>query len=187
MDTNLLLTTLVTILLAFVGYWVTYFNNLRLSQRTEKLERINRQLAELYGPMFAHASASDIAWRAFRSVYRANQVNFFREGPPPTEAELIAWRLWISTVFMPINLRIYELILAKSDLLIESKMPEGLLLFCAHVAAYQAVMKKWENGDFSENTSLVSYPSKMILDYSRSSFQNLKAEQEKILGKKIKK
>jgi hypothetical protein len=53
MDTNLLLPALVTISLAFIGYFATYFNNLRLSQRSEELARVNRQLSELYGPLFA--------------------------------------------------------------------------------------------------------------------------------------
>ena len=55
-----------TIILAFIGYLVTYLNNLKLSQRTERLERINRQLGELYGPLFALTQSSDRAWKAFR-------------------------------------------------------------------------------------------------------------------------
>ena len=104
MDTNFFVTTVVTLLLAFIGYLATYLNNLRLSQRAEKLERVNRQLGELYGPMFALTNASDIAWRAFRSVNRSGKA-YFGDGKPPSESELQAWRLWISTVFMPVNLR----------------------------------------------------------------------------------
>lgn len=183
MTTGLLVTTSVTILLALAGYLVTYFNNLRLSQRAERLARVNRQLGELYGPMFAMTHATDVAWRAFRSVYRPGQT-YFGEGRPLSNRELEAWRLWMTTVFMPINLRIYELILSKSDLLIDKEMPDTLLAFCAHVAAYQAVIKKWENNDFSEHTSLVNYPADTMLEYARSSFQQLKLEQDRLLGKK---
>jgi hypothetical protein len=185
MDTNLVVTTIITVLLAFVGYLATYLNNLRLSQRSEKLERVNRQLSELYGPLFALTNASDTAWRAFRSVNRPGQAYYFGSGETPTEAELKAWRLWMTTVFMPINLRIYEIILSKSDLLIETKMPECLLLYCAHVAAYQAVLKKWENNDYSENLSVINYPNE-IVEYSKKSYQLIKAEQEKLIDGKIK-
>jgi hypothetical protein len=186
MDINLVIPTIVTIFLALIGYLATYLNNLRLSQLAERLDRVNRQLGEFYGPMFAMTHASDIAWRAFRSVYRPGQT-YFGEGKPLTDEELKTWRLWMSTVFMPVNLRVYEIILSKSDLLIEPQMPECLLMFCAHVAAYQAVLKKWENKDFSEHTSLVNYPAGVLLDYARESFQKLKTEQEELLGRKYRK
>ena len=182
MDQSLLITTTVTIILALVGYFVTYFNNLRLSQRNDKLDRVNKQLGELYGPLYALSNSSDISWKAFRSVNRPGKA-YFGEGDPPTEEELKTWRLWITTVFMPTNQRMYELILSKSDLLIESQMPEALLLLCAHVTAYQAVLKRWENEDYSEYISLINYPSMMVLDYAKDSFQKLKSEQKTLLEK----
>jgi hypothetical protein len=111
--------------------------------------------------------------------------NIFEMERSPTQAELQQWRLWMTTVFMPINLRIYEIILAKSDLLIETKMPDCLLQFCAHVTAYQAVLKKWESNDYSEHLSLIDYPME-IIEYSNNSYQTIKAEQERLLGRKMK-
>ena len=184
MDTNLIVTTIITILLALIGYFATYLNNLRLSQRSERLTRINRQLGELYGPLFSLTHASNIAWKGFRSVYRPGQ-SFFVNGKGPTEEELKAWRLWMTTVFMPINLRIYEIILSKSELLIETEMPECLLLFCAHTTAYQAVIKKWEANDYSEHLSVINYPSD-IDKYAETSYQVLKTEQAKLIGSKLK-
>jgi hypothetical protein len=182
MSSELMITTVVTITLAFIGYLITYLNNLRLSQRAERIQRVNRQLAELYGPLFAMSQASKIAYHAFRSANRPQQAYFDVE-KPPNEKELEAWRLWMTTVFMPVNLRMYELMLSKSDLLIEAQMPEGFLSFCAHVTAYQAVMKKWENNDFSEHRSLVNHPRKLLEDYLDESFRKLKTEQEALLGK----
>jgi hypothetical protein len=173
----------ITVILAFSGYLITYLNNVRLSQRAGRLERVNRQLAELYGQLFALSQASDRAWQAFRRKYRYGKM-YFDEGAPPTVEELEAWRLWMSTVFMPNNLRMYELVLSKSDLLIESEMPQCLLDFCAHVTAYQTVMKKWEINDFSEHTSLIPYPAKSLNEYIRKSYVGLKAEQQRLLGKK---
>lgn len=181
MNTALIITTLVTISLALLGYFATYFNNLRLSQRSERLSRVNRQLSELYGPLFALSYASHSAWIAFRLKYRSNQKFFFSDDNSPTDEELKAWRLWMTTVFMPINQRMYELVLSKSDLLIETTMPEPLLELCAHVAAYFPVLKKWEANDFTEHTSPLNFPDSLG-PYCDQSFQNLKAEQSKLLG-----
>lgn len=183
MSTELVITTVTAILLALVGYLVTYLNDLRLAQRAEKLERVNKQLEQLYGPMFALTQASNIAWQAFRTIYRPEYATYFGAGEPPTEEELKAWRLWMSSVFMPINLRIYEAIVSNTHLLMEEEMPGILLNFCAHVEAYRTVLKQWEENDFSKHTSVVNYPVE-ILEYAQRCFMILRKEQAELLGVK---
>jgi hypothetical protein len=177
---KLLLTTGITIELAFIGYLVTYVNSLRLSQRAEQLARVNRQLAEYYGPLFALTQAGDSAWAAFGGEkFRPGSEAFF-EGREIAEGDLRAWRTWMKTVFMPTNRRIYECILTKSDLLIEPKMPQCLLDLCAHVASYEPVLAAWDAGDYSEHTGLLNFPDD-IVEYAQASFEKLKAEQQKLM------
>ncbi len=171
----------VTILLALLGYLATYWNNLRLSQHKDKLDRINRQLSDLYGPMFSLTHASNIAWQGFRSKHRPDRSYF--DGTVLPEEDLAEWRLWMSKVFMPINIQLYDIILTKSDLLIETEMPQCLLLFCAHVAAYQAVLEKWANKDYSEHLSVVGYPGE-IEQYAQRSYAEIKSRQAILLGEK---
>jgi hypothetical protein len=177
-----LITTTVTILLALSGYLVTYLNNLRLSQRSERLERISRQLSELYGPLYGLIHAETTIFKVFRSIVRPN-THFFSEDDPPTEADLEAWRLWMSTVFAPINNRMYELVLSKSDLLLETEVPQCFRDLSAHVVGYQLVMKKWENGDYSQHLSFILFPQEDLLTYVTDSFNALKQEQARLLGK----
>ncbi len=169
--TAAVITAIVTIFVALAGYLITYWNNILLSRRTERLNRINKQLNEFYGPLYSLVYSSSKSWVTFRTKYRSQKRSYFSDNPPPTEEELQAWRLWMTTVFMPINLRIYEMVVSKADLLIERDMPECLRELCAHVASYQTVLKKWENNDFSEHTSLIDYPGRELLDYSHRSFQ----------------
>ncbi len=181
--TAAVITGVVTILVALAGYLITYWNNILLSRRSEQLNRINKQLNEFYGPLYSLVHSNSKAWVTFRTKYRQG-ISYFSNDPLPTEEDIQAWRLWMTTVFMPINLRIYELIVSKADLLIESDMPDCLRELCAHVAAYQTVLKKWENDDFSENTSLINYPGRALLDYSRRSFKELKERQANLLGER---
>lgn len=90
----------------------------------------------------------------------------------------------MQTVFMPNNIRMYDMIVSKADLLIETDMPQCLLIFCAHVSAAQPVMKKWEAKDYSQQRSEVFYPAKELLEYCSKSFKSLKAEQSSLLGAK---
>lgn len=177
-NTSWIITTTVTGCLAFLGYLITYTNNLRLSQRKDRLDRVNAQLGELYGPLFAMDHASFIAWQKFFDEYHEAPGKIF--GKNPSEKTLKVWQLWMRTVFMPMNSRMNELILSKSHLLIEDHMPSCVLDLCAHVAAYQVVLARWEHDDYSEHRSFIEFP-KEFHDYAMESFEMLKSEQSRLL------
>jgi hypothetical protein len=146
------------------------------------LDRINQQLRNLYGPLYATDQSSGIAWDAFRSRYRPDK-GFFSSKPGPTEEDLAAWRLWMSEVFMPLNLRMERAIVENADLIIEEDIPDCFLRLSAHIAAYKPVLKKWQLGDYSEHTSLSYYPTD-LRDYIISSYNKLKREQALLVGRK---
>lgn len=172
----------VSILLAVAGYLATYLYNLKLSERKDRLDRVNKQLGEFYGPLLALTSSGRSAWLAFRTRYRPDTPSYWSDAPPPTPEEAEAWRLWTTEVFMPVNLRIVDLITRHADLLDESEMPQVLLDVCAHVAAYQAVLKQWEMEDFSEHTSVINFPSLELIRFASTGFARIKTEQSELLG-----
>jgi len=96
---------IVTAALAFVGYLVTYRTNLRLSQRKERLERVNKQLADFYGPLFAMVHASSSAFETFRDAHWSERRHFFQQGVQPTYRDVIDWRRWVTYALMPLNRR----------------------------------------------------------------------------------
>jgi hypothetical protein len=168
-------------LVAVVGYFIAYRNNLRLSQRKDRLDRVTHQLSDLYGPLLAVASAGNATWLAFRRQYRPGGAFWGKSRPAPTPEEAAAWRLWMTTVFMPLNRRIRDVIVDHADLLDEERIPELLLEVCAHVAAYEPVVKEWETGNYDQHTTPMNFPSVQLLAYSRERFQDLKAEQNRLL------
>lgn len=147
MSNTAVLTALVTVLLAVLGYLATYLNNVRLGQRQARLDRVNRQLSELYGPMLAILGANARAFEHFSEDYDFS-YGLFRGGPP-TEEDHKQWRRWVTTVFAAQNERLHEIILTKSDLLVDDHMPSSLLDFCSHVLGYKVVMLEWEEGDYT--------------------------------------
>jgi hypothetical protein len=181
MDTKTAITLFVTVLLAVTGYLATYVNNLRLAQRKERLERVNRQLEKLYGPLFSLVRASTITWDAFRQT-ATRRGPFWDSEHPPTAEEAAEWRLWMTSVFMPLNERMQVTIIEHADLLDEPEMPNCLLSLCAHVAAYQSVLKRWAQGDYSRNWSVINFPREELLLYTAQTFLRLKAVQAALLG-----
>jgi hypothetical protein len=82
----------------------------------------------------------------------------------------------------PPNNKMMDIIFEHADLLIEDKIHPCLLEFSAHVAGYEVVIKRWQEGDRTAMYSVVDWPSG-LLDYLRQSFQSLKAEQRLLLDK----
>jgi hypothetical protein len=159
----------------------TYLNSLRLAQRKERLDRIDRQLKELYGPILALVSASRAAYEGFRSICRPG-VRFFADSPGPTDQELAYWRLWMKEVFMPYFEVMAKLITDHADLLDEDEIPDCFLELCAHVAANKAVIKAWDAGDFSRHTAVNYFPEKSLDPYVRTRFTELKKAQAALHG-----
>jgi hypothetical protein len=171
----------VTLALALGGYLATYFNGLRLDQRKDRLDRVNRQLSELYGPLLALASASSHSWEVFRGHFQTKTWRFFEPESPPTKEAMQTWRQWMRHVFMPLNERMMELVITKPDLLDSPTMPDCLLELAAHVAAYRAFIAQWDNSDFSQNKALIEFPPG-VLNYTAGTFSKLKEEQQQLLG-----
>src|SRR6185295_15457228 len=154
-----LLSILVTIALALIGLMVTYIIQLRLARRKEYLDLVNLRLNEFYGPLYVSSEASVIAFDALRLKLGRDYV--FLNRSRPDEREFSEWKIWLPQVLMPLNDFREDLILRKSYLVREKKMPDCLLQFVAHNAAYKAVLQKWTEGDFSEFLSVIDFPTEL--------------------------
>ena len=177
---------LVGVCVAVIGYFIKYWTDLKIEQRNDRLERINRQLNEFYGPLLALTRSSDESWQAFRKRYRPGGGSFWKADPPLTREDAIAWRQWMTTVFMPLHQRMMDLVLQHAALIEEPEMPSCLLVMCVHVAGYQAILKEWETGEISvareDNISIVNFPGQELAEYAATAFSRLKAEQADLLG-----
>lgn len=165
---------------AIGGFFVAYWNNLRLAARNDRLARLNRQLQELYGPLLALVHAGNRSWDVFRSQHRPSG-SYWGSEPPPNDDEARAWRLWVSTVFMPLNRQMRDVIVAHADLLQEDDVDPCLLDLCAHVAAYEAILKRWEGDDYAEHAPPLAFPRRELSEYASDSFRRLKSRQNALL------
>ena len=180
MDNKFIITTIITVVLAFVGYLAKYANDIKIANRKDKLERVNRQLKELYGPLLSLLSSSNSSWNKFRNSYRKNAGAYFDPNDPPTEREKEIWRNWMQTVFIPNTEKGYEIIIKNGDLIINDEFPKCFKDFCAHVETYRPVLKKWHENDFTEHTALINYPLEIVA-YVEEAYKELKSEQNKLI------
>lgn len=179
MDWPLFATLTVSVLIAVTGYLLKYLADVDLERQKGQLDRVNRQLSELYGPLFGLARTGTWSFKAFFESIRADGADFQDRGP--TKEEAASFRLWMTYVLMPLNRRLVELILTKADLLEENEMPDVLLRVVAHVSSYEAAVKRWEDGDYSRMWAVISFPGDELGQYTSKSYAQLKDRQGVLL------
>jgi hypothetical protein len=166
-----------TIVAAIIAALLAYGNNARLHRSQETLKRVNAQIGDFYGPLFSISEASEAAGHAFRSQVRPGKEYFFAR--ELTSAEQDKWESWITTVFMPANRRMYEILISHSHLIVDD-MPQAFLDFCAHVSCYEVILHSWEQGDYTELNSVLRFPDG-FREQIRNDFFRLKERQRVLL------
>jgi hypothetical protein len=165
---------ILTIIVAFTGYAITFMSAHMLARRRDKLKLVNKRLNEFYGPLYVASEAGNIAYRSLLNRLGKEQSY------PILDSELQEWVLWMRTIFIPLNEVRERIIIDKAHLIVEEKMPQCLLDFVTHVVGYKAVLAKWANGDYSERRSTIGWPPEFDA-YVRESYAKLKAEQMRLM------
>ena len=168
----------IAILAASLAYW----NSVRLGKQQARIDRVNAQLSEFYGPLLAHSHVALNARLVFLRRYSANRPYVFRKGEEVSDETRDAWIAWMKTVFMPANRAMVKLIVEKTHLLDGEDMPPEFHTFLAHVSGYEVVMKRWEQGDYSTYLSLIPHPGPKFHEYIAETFARLKRRQQDLLG-----
>jgi hypothetical protein len=165
---------ILTILLAFGGWFITFLSSRLLARRQAELELVTRRINEFYGPLYVASEAGHTAYRAL--LKRQGKES----SDPIRDEDLKEWVLWMRTIFMPLNDIREKIIIEKAALIVEEKMPPCLLDFVTHVVGYKALLVKWAEEDFSERRSSIGWPPEFDA-YVRNSYATLKAEQIRLM------
>ncbi len=165
---------ILTILLAFAGYLMTFLSARMLARRRDKLKLVIKRLNEFYGPLYVASEAGNIAYRALLNRQGKEKSD------PILDSEMKDWMLWMTTIFMPLNDIREKIIIEKAYLVVEERMPQCLLDFVTHVVGYKAVLAKWAEGNYVERRSSIGWPPQFDV-YVRHSYAALKAEQTHLM------
>ena len=165
---------ILTVLVAFTGYALTFISSHMLARRRDKLELVNKRLNEFYGPLYVASEAGNIAYRSLLNKQGKTKSE------PITDEDLKDWVLWMRTIFIPLNEIREKIIIEKAHLIIEEQMPQCLLDFVTHVVGYKAVLRKWADGDFTDRRSTIGWPPQFDV-YVRTSYAALKAQQMQLM------
>jgi hypothetical protein len=168
--------------------------------RDVRIARIDRQLSDLYGPLYTLYETGEVYWFTFvdehsndRSVPREFRAFFPEPGRPfpvPSKSQLEEYRLWMSSVFSPINERMEQIMVNQGELIAGRKIPECFQEFCVHVAGNRLAAARWtkavEPNDLSveDHKAGFSHPGPRLSEYLRAAYTVLKDTRKKILAEK---
>jgi hypothetical protein len=152
---------ILTVVLAFAGYLVTFLSTRMMARRADS-------------PLYVASQAGNIAYRSLLEKQGKTQCH------PINDEELKEWTLWMTTIFMPLNDIREKIIIEKAYLIVEEEMPRCLLDFVTHVVGYKALLSRWAEGDYAERRSTIGWPPEFDI-YVESSYKALKAEQTRLI------
>lgn len=165
---------ILTIVLAFAGYLITFLTSRVSGRRAARLRLVDQRLNEFYGPLYVATVAGNIAYKTLLQKMKKAECH------PIRDEDLKEWTLWMTTIFMPLNDIREKIIIEKAHLIVEEQMPQCLLDFVTHVVGYKALLTQWANGDYTERRSMIGWPPEFDC-YVERSYKALKAEQTRLL------
>jgi hypothetical protein len=174
------ITASASIIVAVLVFVLNQWGQVRAERRRARLDRVNAQLQQLYGPLKTLADANEAIWRALRADYLPDAARR-RSSEPLSQADWERWAIWVESALMPANRQMRDLIMQHAHLLIEVEMPEPLLAFCSHVAAYEVALATDRTAGAPASRPMIRHPGDRFLAHLRDAFTALKAEQERLL------
>jgi hypothetical protein len=174
MPSSLQNAAVLTVVLAFAGYLVTFASTRMMARRADRLRLVNQRLNDFYGPLYVATVAGNTSYRSLLAKQGKTQCH------PVRDDEIKEWVLWMTTIFMPLNDVREKIIIENAHLIVEEQMPQCLLDFVTHVVGYKALLSKWAEGDYTERRSTIGWPPEFDL-YVERSYKALKAEQTRLL------
>lgn len=110
--------------------------------KARALDRLDRQIKELYGPLDSRIATNTSYWLKFCEENCPNGGTFFGEGPSAPR-DVALWRSYITSSGLPDVKNMSELIESHGDLIVGDKLPPSFAQLTDHRKAYELLVAKW--------------------------------------------
>jgi hypothetical protein len=171
----------ITVILAICSWLVTYFHAYSSKIYDAKLAHLDAQIKHLYGPVYASLMSGAAVWEAFHKKYWPDRKTYFDGNQDAKDEEL--WRIWIQAVFLPIHKEVKSTIVANVDLFRGNEIPPVAIELLAHIHAYEAIIMRWERGDYTEHVYATTFPVD-ALPHFKKELEALLKERAKLRGER---
>ena len=167
-----------------VGWFASYLLGSRADRRrarlTAQIAHIEKQLAELYGPLAFLVYEGRATFKDLLQTLGRRYV-FYADRPLP-EDELKIWLFWVDNDLMPRNMAIQNLLSTKTHLIQDGDLPASYIAFLDHHNSWRVTHERWrqEKVPYSWH-SKVNWPAKFDEEVL-GAFRQLKKLHSELVG-----
>ena len=175
----------ISILVATAGAVIAYVSAIAAESRRRRLDRIDQQIRELYGPLLILAITNDGAWIAFEKSAEnmpgsldQYYSRFWRMETP----EQTHWRNWVEHVFTPLNDEMTQTIKKHAHLVDGRSFPETFAVLAGHLGGVKAMVAEWNAGQFNLFGPPERYPKALRKDVEDAFNRCLRRQSDLLRG-----
>jgi len=174
--------------LVVTGFGINWLSTLkryelecRIQSLKSELNRTERQLESLFGPLRAITHATGMGYRSWveehRGVGSSLQLeDWIRRRPRSKKAQ--RYRQLMSCTLQPLNRRAMELVLSHTHL-IDGDFPECLYSLYAHVIEMDSLLERWKHRDRALLFPPTLYPVD-VNTWASEEFRRLREKQQRL-------
>ena len=107
------------------------------------LKYLQSQIEELYSPLLGLIQYSHMVYEIAQKRLPRLKGGIPPGGARPDESEI--WRYFVETYFLPLNMKMADLIRKKIHLINSDEVPDSFQKFLAHQAEYDCLHSLWKN------------------------------------------
>ncbi|MFF7738783.1 hypothetical protein [Streptomyces sp. NPDC007984] len=138
--------TVVAACVSVIGWAVNYVlgqaSERNRQKREARLQHIEKQLEQLYGPLYFLLHEGTSSFRDFCETLGRPYI--FGPGNEISPADLETWLFWVDNDLMPRNTSIQELLASNSHLIEGSRMPPSYMEFIDHHNSWRVSHLRWK-------------------------------------------
>lgn len=148
-----------------------------------ELERTERQLEALFGPLRAITHATEVGYSSFVQGHCGERTPLQLEAQIRTHPrcrEARVYRQLVSCTLQPLNRRVMETVLSNTHL-IDGEFPKCLYNLYSHVIEMDLLLERWGHSDFASMFPPMQYPGE-VNRWADEEFMRLRRKQKNILA-----
>lgn len=161
----------------------TFKEHVKHKNIQQEIQNIDERLNKFYLPLQNALSTSNVLWDDYKKDYgNRTIIEDMKKGIFNTDT--LKWQRYMLSVFQPIHIEMKKIIDGNKHLLLDnSDLKIELDILVKHISQYQVIFSQWKSNDYTENFSVIPFPSK-IHDKIKSDIDTL-IQQKKQLAEKL--
>lgn len=196
------ISVIASIIIALLGHWINRQREMESERRRLRLERLDCQLRDYFGPIAANLLSSKLAFNTLMRTWSRHTHGTLKETPaaryfrvlrkaekmehstlePEVEWVRDSWISFHTQIVGPIHKQTMNILTSKSHLY-DGSYSTQMLQFIAHQIEYDLLMLRWGQGEYNMLINTVEFPQGFESTVAKEMARLREEQQDLIAGR----